>query len=259
MYRYVGAVGSSPTNEVIRPEAGGLGVVEHAALSDLGREREGNEDSFLEHEPLFVVADGMGGAEAGEVASQCVVDVFEAAAEAGDLPDALEDTVQTANARIYQMAQDDPSRAGMGCTTTASWAADGHLTTAHVGDSRLYRLRGGEFEQLTDDHSLVGGLVRLGQLTPEEAEHHPQRSVILRAVGVEATVEVDILHHDLEPDDIYLACSDGLSGMVRDQVIAETLGMFPALAESAEMLIELANAAGGRDNITVVLFRIGTA
>lgn len=256
---YVGAVGSSPTNEVIRPEAGGLGVVEHAALSDLGREREGNEDSFLEREPLFVVADGMGGAEAGEVASQTVVEVFETAAEAGELPDALEATVQTANGRIFAMAQENPSRAGMGCTTTASWAADGRLTTAHVGDSRLYRLRGGEFEQLTDDHSLVGGLVRLGQLTPEEAEHHPQRSVILRAVGVEATVEVDILHHDLEPDDVYLACSDGLSGMVRDQVITETLGMFPSLAEAAEMLIELANAAGGRDNITVVLFRIGQA
>jgi protein phosphatase len=259
MGEYVGGVGSSPTNEVIRAEAGGLGVVEHAALTDLGRERDGNEDSFLASPPLFVVADGMGGAEAGEVASQTVVEVFEAAAEAGELPDALEATVQAANGRIYTMAKENPARAGMGCTTTASWAAGGKLTTAHVGDSRLYRLRGGEFEQLTDDHSLVGGLVRLGQLTPEEAEHHPQRSVILRAVGVEPQVEVDILHHELEPDDVYLACSDGLSGMVRDQVIAETLGMFPSLAEAAEMLIELANAAGGRDNITVVLFRIGQA
>jgi protein phosphatase len=103
----------------------------------------------------------------------------------------------------------------------------------------------------------VGGLVRLGQLTPEEAESHPQRSVILRAVGVEANVEVDILKHELEPGDVYLACSDGLTGMVRDVVIAETLGMFSSLSQSAEMLIELANAAGGRDNITVVLFRIG--
>jgi protein phosphatase len=145
----------------------------------------------------------------------------------------------------------------MGCTTTASWAADGRLTTAHVGDSRLYRLRGGEFEQLTDDHSLVGGLVRLGQLTPEEAETHPQRSVILRAVGVEAQVEVDILQHELEPGDVYMACSDGLTGMVRDVVIAETLGLFPSLPQAAEMLIELANAAGGKDNITVVLYRIG--
>jgi serine/threonine protein phosphatase PrpC len=252
-------VGSSPTNEVIRPDAAELGVVEHAAMSDVGREREGNEDSFLERPPLFVVADGMGGAEAGEVASQTVVEVFTDAAEAGELPDALEATVQTANARIHAMAVEDASKAGMGCTTTAAFAAGGRLTTAHVGDSRLYRLRDGRLEQLTDDHSLVGGLVRLGQLTPEEAEHHPQRSVILRAVGVEPTVEVDILHHELETDDVYIACSDGLTGMVRDVVIAETLGMFPSLAESAEMLIELANAAGGRDNITVALFRIGQA
>jgi protein phosphatase len=250
-------VGSTPTNEVIRPEAAELGVVEHAAMTDVGRERTGNEDSFLERPPLFVVADGMGGAEAGEVASQTVVEVFTEAAEAGELPDALEATVQTANGRIHAMAVEDRSKAGMGCTTTAAYAAGGKLTTAHVGDSRLYRLRDGSLEQLTDDHSLVGGLVRLGQLTPEEAEHHPQRSVILRAVGVEPTVEVDILHHDLEPGDVYLACSDGLTGMVRDVVIAETLGMFSSLAESAEMLIELANAAGGRDNITVALFRIG--
>jgi PPM family protein phosphatase len=255
---YVGAVGSTPTNEVIRPHAAELGVVEHVALSDVGREREGNEDSFLERPPLFVVADGMGGAEAGEVASQTVVEVFAAAADAGTLPDDLAETVQTANGRIYEMASEDASKSGMGCTTTAAYAAGGQLTVAHVGDSRLYRLRGGALEQLTDDHSLVGGLVRLGQLTPEEAEHHPQRSVILRAVGVEPNVEVDLLHHDLEPDDVYIACSDGLTGMVRDIVIRETLGMFTSLAEAAEMLIELANTAGGRDNITVALFRIGS-
>jgi serine/threonine protein phosphatase PrpC len=143
---YVGHVGSSPTNEAIRPDAAELGVVEHAAVSDLGREREGNEDSFLERPPLFVVADGMGGAEAGEVASRTVVEVFEAAAEAGELPDALEATVQTANGRIYKMASEDTSKAGMGCTTTAAYAAGGHLTIAHVGDSRLYRLRDGAFE-----------------------------------------------------------------------------------------------------------------
>jgi protein phosphatase len=250
-------VGSSPTNEVIRADAEELGVVEHAALSDLGREREGNEDSFLDLPPLFVVADGMGGAEAGEVASQTVVEVFGEAVAAGELPEGLEATIQSANARIYAMAQENPERKGMGCTTTASYVSGGRLTVAHVGDSRLYRLRGGVFEQLTDDHSLVGGLVRLGQLTPEEAENHPQRSVILRAVGVEAQVEVDVLQHELEAGDVYMACSDGLTGMVRDVVIAETLGMFSSLSDAAEMLIELANAAGGKDNITVVLFRIG--
>jgi len=164
--------------------------------------------------------------------------------------------VHKANGRIHQMAVEDPSLKGMGCTATASYVAEGRLTTAHVGDSRLYRLRGGALEQLTEDHSLVGGLVRLGRLTPEEAEVHPQRSVILRAVGVEANVEVDVLHHDLEPGDVYLQCSDGLTAMVRDEVIRETLESFPALDVAAEMLVELANAAGGRDNITVVLFRV---
>jgi serine/threonine protein phosphatase PrpC len=248
-------VGSTPTNEVIRPDAGGLGVVEHAGLTDVGREREGNEDSFLAAPPLFVVADGMGGAQAGEVASRTLVEVFEEAAAAGELPDALEATVQNANARIHRMAADDPSLKGMGCTATAAYAAGGRLTIAHVGDSRLYRLRDGALEQLTEDHSLVGGLVRLGQLTPEEAEVHPQRSVILRAVGVEQDVEVDVLHEQLEPGDVYLACSDGLTGMARDEVIAETLQAFPSLSVAAEMLVELANAAGGRDNVTVVLFR----
>jgi protein phosphatase len=147
----------------------------------------------------------------------------------------------------------------MGCTLTASYAAAGRLTAAHVGDSRLYRLRADRFEQLTEDHSLVGGLVRLGQLTPQEAEQHPQRSVILRAVGVEPTVEVDVLNHELEPDDVYLSCSDGLTSMVRDEVIAETLRLFPALADAAAMLVGLANESGGRDNITVALFRIGRA
>jgi serine/threonine protein phosphatase PrpC len=233
-----------------------IGVVEHAAATDVGREREHNEDAFLARPPLFVVADGMGGAEAGEVASQAAIEEFE---RAGGLPETLGATIEAANARINAMAGEDSGRAGMGCTCTASFADAGRLTVAHVGDSRLYRLRGDAFEQLTDDHSLVGGLVRLGQLTPEEAEQHPQRSVILRAVGVEPTVEVDVLQHELEPGDVYLACSDGLSGMVRDEVLAETLRMFSPLAEAAEMLIELANAAGGRDNITVVLFRAGSA
>jgi serine/threonine protein phosphatase PrpC len=250
----------SPTaNDVPRAELQGLGVVEHAALSDVGRERAGNEDSFLELPPLFVVADGMGGAEAGEVASQAAVETFEQAAAAGSLPDSLGATVEAANARIYEMAVEDPAKKGMGCTCVAAWAEDGRLTIAHVGDSRLYRLRADSFEQITDDHSLVGGLVRLGQLTPAEAEVHPQRSVILRAVGVEPQVEVDVLHEELEPGDVYLVCSDGLSGMVRDQVIEETLRMFPALSEAGEMLIELANVAGGRDNITAVLFRIDRA
>jgi protein phosphatase len=238
------------TRERIRP----LCVVEHAGLTDVGREREHNEDSFLVRSPLFVVADGMGGAEAGEVASQTAIETFE---QAADLPGTLGATVEAANARIHEMATAESGRQGMGCTVTAAFADSGKLFVAHVGDSRLYRMRGDSFEQLTDDHSLVGGLVRLGQLTEEEAENHPQKSVILRAVGVEPTVEVDVIEQDLEAGDVYLACSDGLSGMVRTPVLAETLRMFGSLDEAAEMLIELANAAGGRDNITAVLFRIG--
>ena len=245
---------SAAADETTRDRATAVCVQEYAGLSDVGRQREHNEDSFLVRSPLFVVADGMGGAEAGEVASQTAVKIFETAS---GFPDTLASTVEAANARIHQMAVDDSSRQGMGCTLTAAYADSGRLTVAHVGDSRLYRLRGDSFEQLTDDHSLVGGLVRLGQLTPEEAETHPQRSVILRAVGVEPTVEVDVLEHKLEDGDVYLACSDGLSGMVRDQVLVETLRMFSSLDEAAEMLIELANAAGGQDNITVVLFRVG--
>jgi PPM family protein phosphatase len=236
---------------------GDLGVVEHTALSDVGLARESNEDAFLVRPPLFVVADGMGGAQGGEVASRTVVEVFEEAAARDGLPDALDATVADANARVFALAQDDPSLRGMGCTVTASYVSGGRVTVAHVGDSRLYRLRGDAVQQLTEDHSLVGGLVRLGQLTPEEAEVHPQRSVILRAVGVAPHVEIDVLQHEVEPDDVFLACSDGLTGMVRDEVIAETLKSLPTLREAAEMLIGLANSAGGHDNITVVLFRIG--
>jgi protein phosphatase len=127
---------------------------------------------------------------------------------------------------------------------------------AHVGDSRAYRFRSGTLEQLTDDHSLVGGLVRLGKLTPAEAEQHPQRSVILRAVGVEPKVEVDTLEPDVEDGDVFLLCSDGLNSMVRDPVIEEALRMSGSLPDAATLLVDLANECGGRDNITVVLFRL---
>jgi serine/threonine protein phosphatase PrpC len=230
-------------------------VSEHAALSDVGREREGNEDSFLEQPPLFVVADGMGGAQAGEVASGMAV---ESLAGAG-APDELAGAIEDANARIHAKAKDDTSLAGMGTTLTAAWVDDGTVTLAHVGDSRAYRMRGGELVQLTEDHSLVGGLVRLGKITPAEAEHHPQRSVILRAVGVEPAVEVDVAEHDLEDGDVYLLCSDGLSGMVRDEVISETLAMGGSLEQAADLLVGLANASGGHDNITAVLFRVALA
>jgi serine/threonine protein phosphatase PrpC len=198
------------------------------------------------------VADGMGGAQAGEVASGMAVESLAGAGAPGELAGAIED----ANARIHARAKDDTSLAGMGTTLTAAWVDDGTVTLAHVGDSRAYRMRAGELEQLTEDHSLVGGLLRLGKITPAEAEHHPQRSVILRAVGVEPAVEVDVVEHGLEDGDVYLLCSDGLSGMVRDEVIRETLAMGGSLEHAADLLVDLANASGGHDNITAVLFRV---
>jgi protein phosphatase len=198
----------------------------------------------------------MGGAQAGEVASGIVVETLAGAFERGDLPDGLAEAVQEANSRIHSMAKDDRSLEGMGTTTTAGWVDAGKLRIAHVGDSRAYRLRGGRLEQLTEDHSLVGGLVRLGKLTPAEAEQHPQRSVILRAVGVEPSVEVDRSDHALADGDVYLLASDGLTSMVRDEVIQEALRMEDSLEEAADLLIALANASGGHDNITAVLFRI---
>jgi protein phosphatase len=239
-----------------RAREGELTIAEHAALSDVGMKREGNEDSYVELPPLFAVADGMGGAQAGEVASGIVAETLAAAAERDVLPDELADAVQEANARIHSMAKEDKSLEGMGTTTTAGWVGKDTLRIAHVGDSRAYRLRDDGLEQLTEDHSLVGGLVRLGKLTPAEAEQHPQRSVILRAVGVEPSVEVDLAEHDLADGDVYLFASDGLTSMVRDEVIHEALLMAASLAEAAELLIGLANASGGHDNITAVLFRI---
>ena len=242
-----------------RAHEGAITVVEHAARTDVGREREGNEDSYLERPPLFAVADGMGGAAAGEIASGILVETLSAAYDAGGMPDALAAAIQEANGDIHSRARSDRELAGMGTTVTAAWVGDATLTIAHVGDSRCYRFRDGRFEQLTDDHSLVGGLVRLGELTKAEAERHPQRSVILRAVGVEAQVEVDVIEEELVDGDVYLICSDGLSGMVRDEVLEETLRAGAETPSTAEMLIDLANECGGHDNITAVLFRIGRA
>ncbi|HEU4975123.1 MAG TPA: Stp1/IreP family PP2C-type Ser/Thr phosphatase [Baekduia sp.] len=235
-----------------------LRVAEHAARSDTGRQRPANEDSYWVNMPLFVVADGMGGAQAGEVASRTAVDVF-----ADGLPDGggsneerLAQLVAEANARIHALSQRDEQRAGMGTTLTAAYVGEDDLAVAHVGDSRLYRLRGGALEQLTDDHSLVGELVRRGQISAEEAEDHPQRSIITRALGPEGEVAVD--HHTwpVQDGDVFLVCSDGLSGMVPDARMAEILRGAPSLERAAQALVAAANDAGGRDNITVVLFRV---
>jgi serine/threonine protein phosphatase PrpC len=233
-------------------------VSEHAKRTDVGRQRPANEDSVFVRAPLFVVADGMGGAQAGEVASKAAVDTF-----AGGLPDGegspeerLAGLVTRANAQIHALAQSDEQWAGMGTTLTAAYLDDEDLAVAHVGDSRLYLLRDGALQQLTDDHSLVGELVRRGQLTPEEAEEHPQRSIITRALGPEGEVAVD--HHTwpVRDGDLYLLCSDGLTGMVSDAAVTEILTGAENLTVAAQRLIDAANAAGGRDNITVVLLAV---
>ncbi len=235
-----------------------LRVVEHAQLSDVGRQREGNEDSLFVDPPLFVVADGMGGAQAGEVASGMAVEtVGRMTPDDGNVEEDLIEAISEANRRIHEKAQGDRSLAGMGTTLTAAFVHDGKVTLGHVGDSRCYRYREGELAQLTDDHSLVAELERHGKLTAAEARVHPQRSMILRALGIGDEVEVDTYCFVGEPGDVFLLCSDGLSGLVHDAVIAEVLEGCDSLEAAADKLIELANLSGGPDNITTVLFRLG--
>ena len=236
-----------------------LRIVEKASLTDVGRQRQSNEDSYLERAPLFAVADGMGGARAGEVASRMAVEAFEDSEDAeGGPEEMLRDVAREANRRIYEMAQGDSEHAGMGTTLTAAMVSGREVAVGHVGDSRLYRLRDGALEQLTDDHSLVEELVRQGRLTPEEAVNHPQRSIITRALGPEPDVEVETFTHRGRDGDVYLICSDGLSGMVSEEEMATILRESDSLKEAAEKLVEAANRHGGKDNITVVLFRLGS-
>ncbi len=235
-----------------------LRVAEHFERTDTGRQRRGNEDAFYARAPLFAVADGMGGAQAGEVASHLAVEVLEQGLPdgAGSVEERLRARVSEANERIMESAQADDARAGMGTTLTVAYVGEDELTVAHVGDSRLYRLRDGTFERLTDDHSLVEELVRQGKLTPEEADEHPQRSIITRALGAEEGVEADSATWAGRHDDVYLICSDGLTSMVPEARVAEVLAGAPSLSAAGRALIDAANDAGGRDNITVVLFRL---
>lgn len=234
-----------------------LRVAEHYAATDTGLLRSANEDSLLSRSPLFVVADGMGGAQAGEVASRLAVETF--GQESEDFSDPVASLVaqaHAANSRIYELAHDDASYAGMGTTVTAVYVGAQEVTIAHVGDSRAYCLRDGELLRLTDDHSLVDELIRQGRLTPEEAEEHPQRSIITRALGPEASVEVDTRSFKARGEDVYMLCSDGLTSMLGEARLEQILVAHRKLSEAGEALIEAANAAGGRDNITVVLLRL---
>lgn len=237
---------------------GNLRIVEEASLTDVGRQRHGNEDNFLHDPPFFAVADGMGGAQAGEVASQVAVDTFGEQKDENATPEEqLTAIAKAANRKIYEMAQEDSSRAGMGTTLVAVKVGDGEVHVGHVGDSRLYLFRDDSLEQVTMDHSLVEELKRQGKLTAEEAETHPQRSVITRALGPEPDVEVDTMTISGRDGDVFMLCSDGLSGMVPDDLMEKILRRRSSLDDAAKQLIAAANENGGRDNITVVLFRFG--
>jgi protein phosphatase len=235
-----------------------LRVAEQYSATDTGRQRRANEDALLARAPLFVVADGMGGAQAGEVASRLAVESFRRGLPngGGEPERSLNDRIQEANARIYELSRSNAEQAGMGTTLTALYVGEDEVSLAHVGDSRAYCLRDGQLIRLTDDHSLVDELIRQGRLTPAEAQDHPQRSVITRALGPEPTVEVDTLTQRARAGDLYLVCSDGLTTMVPETEVASILSRYAQLRDAGEALLKAANEAGGRDNITVILFRL---
>jgi PPM family protein phosphatase len=225
------------------------------AKSDVGQVREANEDSYLVDEPLFVVADGMGGHIAGDVASSTAVSVISgnATTASAENLETLAELVRSANKAIWEKAGEDPGLRGMGTTCTLMLVDNSKAHFAHVGDSRAYLMRGGELSQITEDHTLVGRMVKEGKLKPEEAESHPQRSIITRALGVDSDVEVDLMSLNLIPGDRIVLNSDGLSSMISDDAIAGPLREETDPQVAAERLVELANQAGGEDNVTVVI------
>ena len=238
-----------------------LKVAEEAHKTDTGRQRHANEDSYYAKAPLFAVADGMGGAQAGEVASRIAAGAFEHGIPSDDSsPEGqLETIAQEANREIHKLAQEDSSRAGMGTTLTAAMLRDDEVSLGHVGDSRAYLLRDGQLKRLTKDHSLVEELRRQGRLTEEQAEEHPQRSIITRALGPEPSVNVDTMTFPARDGDVFLLCSDGLTTMVSDERIKEIMTTSRSLRSAVNKLVDAANRGGGRDNITAVAFRVADA
>lgn len=248
--------------------------LEIGTRTDMGRVRANNEDSFRV-EPdisLFVVSDGMGGAEHGEIASAVAVAAIarhcrqsvsdpSLPIEGPDRPDftpftnRLLSAVRYAHTSVLKRVADDPSFKGMGATVVAAWVQEDRLSLAHVGDSRAYRLRSGRIEQLTHDHSFVAEQVRLGLMTDEQAAQSSLQTILTRALGHTEMVEVDAQEHIISDGDIFLLCSDGLSRMISDSDIAQAIQETPGMQAASDRLIELANRAGGEDNITAVLFR----
>ncbi|WP_231743323.1 Stp1/IreP family PP2C-type Ser/Thr phosphatase [Janthinobacterium sp. B9-8] len=254
-------------------------ALEMAGLTDAGLHRDHNEDTihFDAEKGLVVLADGMGGYNAGEVASGIAVEMvchvvhdamqsnFPLHLQRPDslwpaAHDVLMAAVHYANQSIYGTAQSQPQCAGMGTTLVCALFYDSRLAVAHVGDSRLYRLRGAEFIQLTRDHSFLQEQIDSGLITPEEARHSSYKNLVTRAVGIDSAVQAELHEYEVLPGDIYLFCSDGLSDMADDSDIADTLLAFNSnLALNSEQLIQLANDMGGRDNISAVLVKVKEA
>ena len=243
-----------------------------AGRTHVGMKRSHNEDSLKVYrdENLFIVADGMGGHASGEVASQLSVETltefFRATAEDEEItwPYKLDKGrryaenrvvtgIKLSNRRIFESAARDAKLKGMGTTIVVTYFTEDQCYVGHVGDSRVYRYRDGELVQLTEDHSLLNDYIKMRQLTPEEIEAFPHKNVIVRALGMKETVQVDIMNEPPVTGDVYLLCSDGLSGMVTDPQMADILATDGTLDEKCEQLIDSANKAGGTDNITVIL------
>jgi PPM family protein phosphatase len=235
-----------------------LRITDQAYATDTGRQRSANEDSVFVRAPLFVIADGMGGAQAGEVASKTSVESFDRELPEGPPERILRETIEGANRTIHKLAREDPNLSGMGTTTTAAILDEKaeEVAIGHVGDSRAYRLRRGKLERLTRDHSLVEEMRRKGQLTEAQAEDHPQRSIITRALGPEPEVEVDLQTVPAQAGDVFLICSDGLTTMLDDDHIGRLLARATSMPNAVRALVDEANRAGGRDNISVIAFKV---
>ena len=246
-----------------------------AGKTDVGMKRTSNEDNLLSlpEEQLFLVADGMGGHSSGEVASQIAVEgisnFFKATRQDEEItwPYKMDKNrpydenrfimaIKLANLRIFEAAQREARYRGMGTTVAGMNFVDKDVLVAHVGDSRVYRIRNGQITQLTEDHSLLNDYIKAKKLTQEEIDAFPHKNVIVRALGMKETVLVDLSRHQVQIGDIYLACSDGLSGMVPDPLMLEIVLQNPDLQKAADTLIQEANKAGGTDNITVILARV---
>jgi PPM family protein phosphatase len=228
-----------------------------AAVTDPGRTRRHNEDAYVIDPPLFAIADGMGGAQAGEVASRLATAALKEGGANGGGERRIADLIQQANRRVYDRSSSDPNTSGMGTTITVALVEDDQVSFGHVGDSRAYLIRDAQMEQLTEDHSLVNELLKTGKLSPEEAETHPQRSVITRALGTDPDVDVDTFSVRAESGDLFLLCSDGLTDMVsEDSILAVVERNRDDIEGALRALVKAANRGGGQDNITVVAFEI---